>query len=112
MKHINLFEQFLNESNKLNIDKFNKFLDKFPNDAKSWQYATDELPDMYMWMTDTFNEWHEDNPEMWLKPVGRDNCKNPSEWNTKYKTAILAGLEKFKPHQKDKFANEFSEYFK
>lgn len=111
-KHIKLFEQFLNESNKFNSAKLDKFLDKFPNDSKSWSQATEELADMYVWITDNFNEWNEDNSEIWLKPVGRKNCKTPSEWNTKYKAAIIEGLSKMKNHQKDKFAKEFSHYFK
>lgn len=112
MKHIKLFEGFLNESATFDPEKLGNFLDKFPDNTTSWAQATDELPDMYQWMTSMFNEWHEDEESIHFKPVGRDKCKTPSEWNKKYKEAILLGLNKFTADQRNKFAERFKEWVK
>lgn len=112
MKHVKLFEGFLNESATFSPEKLGAFLDKFPDNATSWSQATSELPDMYEWITSSFNQWREDEPESHLKPVGRDNCKTPSDWNKKYKEAILIGLNKFNADQKNKFAERFKEWIK
>ncbi len=56
-----------------------RFMEEFPSKAKSWAQATDELPDVYYEMSDRGERF---------SPVGKINCKTPSEWNTKYKAAI------------------------
>jgi hypothetical protein len=71
------------------IADVNRFLDGFPDDTASWAEATDELPDLYAWLTKSWNEIC--GAEM-LLPVGRENCKTPSEWNQKYKAAIRRAM--------------------
>ncbi|MDE3097322.1 MAG: hypothetical protein KGK07_15145 [Chloroflexota bacterium] len=56
-----------------------RFLKQFPSNAKSWAQATDEPKDIYYEMSEHGTRF---------PPVGKINCKTPSEWNTKYKAAI------------------------
>ncbi len=99
MKRIKTFQIF--ESARFDENKLEKFLERFPENATKWWQATDELSDVYAWITSAYNEQHEDEPEKHLKSIGRDNCKTPSEWNTKYKMAIREGIKKLSPRQKD-----------
>ena len=117
MKHVKLFNQ-LNEavSRKHPVyKKLEKFLAKFPNDAKSWAQATEEIRDMareareIYTETDfdmTFDEW-ETNPKA-PQPLDFRAIKTPSEWNTKGKEYILNTLDKMSNEAKDRFAKRFS----
>lgn len=91
----------LNEESTSSLENF---LNKFPDDATTWDQATDELPDMYHWMTQYLNDVRE---KVILMPVGRGNVKTPSEWNTKYKAAIRKALSLFDDHEKEAFYRKF-----
>jgi hypothetical protein len=75
------------------------FLAGFPDEADSWAKATDELPDMYGWISADGQRF---------PSVGRDNCRTPAEWNQKYKAAIRAGFAQLDKKTKDAFAKRFS----
>lgn len=62
-----------------------RFLKRFPNNARSWAEATDEPKDIYYEMSERGTRF---------PPVGRENCRTPSEWNTKYKAAIWRAFAK------------------
>ncbi len=108
MKNIKSYFELFEAANN-NEDKLEKFLATFPDDAKSWSQATQEISDMYHWMTTQYNEWMETET---LKPVGMKTLKTPSEWNTKYKNAIRAAIKLFDKDQKKKFYEQFSSLIK
>ena len=113
MKHIKLYESFNNEerySGKTAKD-LTKFLDTFPDNATNWGQATQELSDMYHWMTEMWNEENEDNTSKHLKPVGVRKMKTPSEFNTKFKAAILKAFDLFDDRLKKDFFERFGEWF-
>lgn len=113
MKHLKVYEQFIMESKEVKFDmgKLNKFLDKFPDDAKSWKDATDELPDMYNWIMEEYNDDIEDK-EKHLITIDKKLTSSPSNWNTKYKQAIINGVSKLNDWQKTKFAERFNDWLK
>jgi hypothetical protein len=88
--------------------RLEKFLSEFPNDARSWANATDEIRDMYFWMASAFNAAAHAGPE--LQPVGRENCATPAEWNQKYKAAIRVAFKRLGEHPRllDAFFAQFS----
>ncbi|WP_317899440.1 hypothetical protein [Aurantibacillus circumpalustris] len=96
----------------INLKTLNAFLNKFPDDAKCWSKATDELPDLYYWMTQFYNEMNYENPAVYLKPVGRYDCKTPSERNTKYKLAIREAFKKFNESHKKSLTEAYGHWFK
>jgi hypothetical protein len=82
-------------------EKLEKFLAGFPDNATCWSQATDELPDMYRWISADGARF---------PPVGRENCHTPAEWNQKYKAAIRAGYSQLNETDKEKFAQRFREW--
>lgn len=76
------------------------FLASFPDDARSWAQATDELPTMYAWLAE----------QLGLAPVGRENCRTPSQWNTKYKAAIRGAVRSLTTEQRRRFDERFGEW--
>ena len=85
----------MSKSHKSSLERF---LSEFPSNAKSWAQATDELPDLYVWLAE----------ELHLPPVGRANCRTPSQWNTKYKAAIRAAVKKLNADQRRRFLQRFA----
>ncbi len=80
------------------MDKLEQFLSEFPDDPTSWAQATDELPDLYRWIS-------KDGAR--FPAVGRYSCETPTEWNQKYKAAIRTGFAKLD----DKTKAEMFVYF-
>lgn len=109
MKHIKTFGGLFESSNDgiFDMDKVERFLAKFPDNATSWSRATEEISDMYVWICDYFKE----TLERTLPEVGRDNCKTPAQWNQKYKAAIRNGLEELNDVGKDSFYARFKDWF-
>lgn len=75
------------------------FLKAYPDNATCWSKATDELPDMYVWLSD----------KLGLDSVGRDNCPTPSAWNTTYKAAIRRAFDQLSDQQVTEFSERFKE---
>lgn len=95
-----------------------KFLAKFPDDARSWAEATDEIRDMartareYHTELDKdmlFDEW-ETNPNA-PQPLDFRKLKTPSEWNTEGKKYIIDTLDKMGKQAVDEFMNDFKHWF-
>lgn len=89
--------------------RLNKFLAEFLDDAVSWTQATNELPDMYLWLMRVHNLLllRDNDP---LTPVGRDNCLTPSAWNRKYKEAIRIAFGRLDDNLVERFAQNFTEW--
>lgn len=78
------------------------FLAQFPDNAESWAQATDELPDMYRWISKNGERF---------PPVGRENCRTPAEWNQKYKAAIREHFNDLSDVEKDELFKTFEQWF-
>ncbi len=73
-------------------DKLNTFLKKFPNDAKEWDKATDEIRDVAKLIRDAYNEQVLnvlENEDGYIKGLEFRDFKTPSQWNTEAKKQIL-----------------------
>lgn len=80
-----------------------RFLKRFPNNATSWAQATDEPADIYVQMSERGTRF---------PPVGKVNCKTPSEWNTKYKAAIWKAFAKMSDRELEAVDRYFEGWFK
>lgn len=85
------------------MDKLERFLAEFPDNATSWAQATDELPDLYRWISKNGERF---------PSVGRDNCRTPAEWNQKYKAAIRSGFSKLDEKTQTEMFRVFAVWFK
>ena len=95
-----------------------KFLARFPDDARSWAEATEEIRDMartareYHTELDKdmqFDEW-KTNPNA-PQPLDFRKIKTPSEWNTEGKKYIIDPLDKMSKQAVDEFMNDFKHWF-
>jgi hypothetical protein len=94
----------LNDMSKLGL---NKFLKKFPDDAKTWAKATDEVRDIAREIKEHYNQYDEKK----IKPCDFTSLKTPSDWNTKGKKYINKVYDKmslntrkiFNKHLKDSY---------
>lgn len=96
-------ELFESESIPLTIGDLELLFSKFPDNATSWRQATDELADFYNYM-----RFSTDSK---LEPVKRRDMKTPSEWNTKYKAAILTAFDKLNDYEKKEIRKHFESWF-
>jgi hypothetical protein len=84
-----------------------KYLELFPNDAKSWNQATDELRDIARMSRMTYLEVDEkDYPALDYKQL-----KSPGEWNTKSKSYIKEMYTRMSNKAKKEFLDNFEETF-
>lgn len=84
-----------------------KYLELFPNDAKSWNQATDELRDIARMSRMTYLELDEkDYPALDFKQL-----KTPAEWNTKSKSYIKEMYDRMSDKAKKEFLDNFEEIF-
>jgi hypothetical protein len=84
-----------------------QYLELFPNDAKSWNQATDELRDIARMSRMTYLEVDEkDYPALDFKQL-----KTPGEWNTKSKSYIKEMYARMSDKAKKEFLNSFEETF-
>lgn len=84
------------------MDRLEQFLAKFSDNPTSWAEATDELPDLYRWISKNGERF---------PSVGRDNCHTPTEWNQKYKAAIRSGFSKLDNKMKAEMFDYFDGWF-
>lgn len=89
------------EDKKFDIQKIKQFLSRFPDNAKSWSQATDEIRDMARKARELTN----------TEPLDFNWLKTPSEWNTKGKKFILNTIHNMTPHTKQEFYNYFKDWF-
>ncbi len=85
-----------------------KFLDKFPNNAKSWADATDEVRDIARTAKEYYNELEGKN----IQPCDFRSMKTPSEWNTKGKAYIFKVYDKMNPKTKAEFNDYLKRFWK
>lgn len=83
-------------------DRLEQFLAKFSDNPTSWSQATDELPELYNWISKNGRRF---------PSVGRDNCNTPAQWNQKYKAAIRSGFSQLDDKAKNEMFGYFAEWF-
>lgn len=89
---------------KANIEKF---LAKFPTNAATWHYATDEVRDLAR----ATREMREDYEEVIVEPLDFKAITTPAEWNTKGREYILTNFDRMQQRTKQAFYNRFREWF-
>ena len=89
------FLEFIKE----NTISLKDFLDEFPNDAKSWRYATDEIRDIARKAKEYINELQ--NADM--EACNFKSFKTPSQWNTEGKKYIMKVYNKMNERTKKEF---------
>jgi phytoene dehydrogenase-like protein len=102
-----------NEAKDNNLAKLKKFLAKFPDDAKSWDEATDEIRDMSRIAKEYYNDMDLDlleDEDGALQPLNFRAFNTPSEWNTKGKEYILSTYAKMSNNTKDQFIDRFQKW--
>jgi hypothetical protein len=87
--------------------KIENYLAKFPKDATSWAYATDEIRDM----SRESRAFLEDLDEIIVEPVDFKVCKTPAEWNTKGRESIIANFDRMSSSTQRSFFYRFRELF-
>ena len=85
----------------------NKFLKIFPDDAKSWANATEEVRDIARTAKEYYNEYESKN----IKPCDFRTFTKPSEWNTKGKKYINKVYEKMSANTKKQFNKYLKDFF-
>lgn len=84
-----------------------KFLAQFPDDAKSWAKATDEVRDIARTAKEYYNELEGKN----IQPCDFRSMKTPSEWNTKGKKYIFKVYDKMSAKTKVEFNDYLKRHF-
>ncbi len=84
-----------------------KFLAQFPDDAKSWAKATDEVRDIARTAKEYYNELESKN----IQPCDFRSMKTPSEWNTKGKKYIFKVYDKMNAKTKVEFNDYLKRHF-
>lgn len=102
------------ENRTKKINNIENFLKQFPNNAKSWEDATDEIRDLARKAKEIYNEVDldvsNDSPKA-LKPLNFREFNKPSEWNTKGKKYILNTISKMSDKAFNEFYDEYSHWF-
>lgn len=90
--------------------KLKAFIAKFPNNAKSWAQATDEMRDLARELREYYNEQNDlaEGEKGYIDGLPFREFKKPSEWNTKAKKQILSTWKKLSKEQKEDFASNNS----
>lgn len=73
-------------------NRLESFLKRFPNNAKHWSEATDEIMDLCHQVRTTYNELVLDvieGEEGYIESLNWREMKSPSQWNTEFKNMIL-----------------------
>ena len=84
-----------------------KFLKKFPDNAKSWSEATDEVRDIAREIKEYYNQYDEKN----IQPCNFRIIKTPSDWNKKGKRYIFRVYDKMSIEAKKKFNKHLKETY-
>lgn len=90
------------------------FLNKFPDDAKSWGQATDEIRDLARMAREYYNGITLDvlnDDSSALQPLNFCEFNTPSEWNTNAKKFIRETYEKMNDQTKQQFIERFNDSF-
>lgn len=100
------------EYNELDFE-IQRFLDKFPNNAKSWGQATDELSTLASEILDYYNEYVLDAVRGERGYVSFDArlFGTPSRHNTTLKAIIAKYYGKLSERHKDAIYDQYSEWF-
>lgn len=112
-KVIRKFSDMYIENNDFELLK--KYLDNFPNDAKSWAQATDEILDIARTAREFYNEFDldvlHDDEENGYKSINFRSFNSPSEWNIKGKEYIFDVYNKMSNETKEKFLKHIKHMF-
>jgi hypothetical protein len=73
------------------------FLERFPDDAKSWKDATEEILDMAKYIDELL--------EIVSNPKGKS--KTPAEWNQRHKSRIIENFPKLHKYDQEGFLQHF-----
>ena len=106
MKHLS---EYITESTKRfkTIEDVEKFLEQFPNDAKSWRQATEEVRDIAR----TAREYLEEYDEIAVEAVNFRAIKTPAEWNTKGKQFAIDTIKKMRDNTRERFLASLNDMF-
>jgi hypothetical protein len=109
--HVGVFEELGDALPK----KVETFLAKFPDDAKNWKDATDELKDLCKGIREYYVELDQDltySDKKALKPLDFKKFKTPKSWNKKSKEYIRNTWSKMGKESRKKWLKEWNHWFK
>ena len=98
------YKSIFKESESTILDKI---FDQFPDDAKDWSQATDELRDISRTAREYIGEY--DNKE--VKALNFKSFNKPSEWNTESKKYILKQYGDMSAECKKAFEKYLKDHF-
>lgn len=106
MKHL---KDMINEEIQTikTVEDLNKFLDKFPNDAKTWRDATGEVQDIARTAREYLSEF--DGVE--VKAIDFRSIKRPSDWNTQGKEFISSCMKQMSDATLKRFMKDIGSRF-
>lgn len=84
-----------------------EFLEKFPNKAKTWAEATDEIMDI----SRASREYLEEYQDIIVEPLNFKQLKSPAKWNTEGKASIMGNFNRMTIETKKAFFRRYSEWF-
>ena len=88
-------------------NKIEKFLEQFPTDATSWVQATDEVRDLARASREMLDEYDDVRVDSIYFP----DIKDPAEWNTRAREAILRNYDMMRPRTQLLFFERFEDWF-
>lgn len=93
-----------------------KFLSQFPDNAQSWDKATDEVRDMARWAKEHINELDMNLTEHEYEEKGYPALdfriiKTPSEWNTKAKQYIRDAYNHMSERTRERYVEEITRLY-
>ena len=89
------------------LNKIERFLDKFPTNATSWREATDEVRDLAR----TSREMLDEYDDVQVDSIYFPDIKDPAEWNTLGREAILRNYDMMRPRTQMLFFERFEDRF-
>lgn len=101
----------LSENKKFNQNKFETFLNQFPDNATSWSEATEELIELYDMLLSYHNDIYGDNPSMQIPDKNTSRSKTPAEFNKKFKKLIRDVIAQTTDEVKDYVYDHYSNWF-
>lgn len=113
MKNLKIFENFDPNRDEM-IKNIESFLEKFPNNATSWRYATDEIRDLARSAREIYTEIDLDllyDEEGAPEPLNFKKFKNPSKWNTEGKKYIMEMVSKMSDNALKSFYDGYEHWF-
>gem|GEM_PF-970732 len=87
--------------------KIEKFLTKFPKNAKNWDKATDEIRDLSRFS----REYLEEIDKTVVEALNFRSFTTPAQWNTKGREYILANFNRMSEQAKIAFYERFEDWF-